>query len=245
MSRLARGPSFCGTGVALIGLRMALISSHGPTVRLQRVRMLVAAAGRLGDHGKFAESAREVNSPNPVLTRRLVDGLAGAVEQGGVEVERVADHALEREMRLHVGARRGAPARRGRWRPARARSGCASARAPASPGGHAPAGPLPRPAPPAARARSRARRRDRDTTTGAPIACASTAERPKASGSVEGTVTTEAARKAAGMSAQWPTRRTIALRPSSRSARRARAHSRRGPAGRRRARWRRRRAPVA
>ena len=48
-----------------------------------------------------------------------------------------------------------------------------------------------------------------DTTTGVPIACASTAERPKASGSVDGTVTTEAARKAAGMSAQWPTRRTM------------------------------------
>ena len=41
------------------------------------------------------------------------------------------------------------------------------------------------------------------------MACASTAERPKASGSVDGTVTTEAARKAAGMSVQWPTRRTM------------------------------------
>ena len=43
------------------------------------------------------------------------------------------------------------------------------------------------------------------------MAWASTAERPKASGSVEGTVTTEAARKAAGMSVQWPTRRTMPL----------------------------------
>ena len=48
-----------------------------------------------------------------------------------------------------------------------------------------------------------------ETTTGVPMAWASTAERPNASGSVEGTVTTEAARKAAGMSVQWPTRRTI------------------------------------
>jgi hypothetical protein len=43
------------------------------------------------------------------------------------------------------------------------------------------------------------------------MACASTAERPKASGSVDGTVTSEAARKAAGMSVQCPTRRTIPL----------------------------------
>jgi hypothetical protein len=41
-----------------------------------------------------------------------------------------------------------------------------------------------------------------DTTTGVPMAWASTAERPKASGSVDGTVTTDAARKAAGMSVQ-------------------------------------------
>ena len=40
------------------------------------------------------------------------------------------------------------------------------------------------------------------TMTGLPMAWASTAERPKASGSVEGTVTMEAAMKAAGMSTQ-------------------------------------------
>ena len=53
-----------------------------------------------------------------------------------------------------------------------------------------------------------------DTTTAVPMACASTATRPKASGSVEGTVTTEAARKAAGMSWQWPTRWTTPFSPS-------------------------------
>ena len=48
------------------------------------------------------------------------------------------------------------------------------------------------------------------------MACASTAERPKASGSVEGTVTTDAAGKAAGISVQWPTRRTMSLQAAGR-----------------------------
>ncbi len=53
-----------------------------------------------------------------------------------------------------------------------------------------------------------------ETTTGVPMAWASTATRPKASGSVEGTVTTAAASRAAGMSEQWPTRRTRPSRPA-------------------------------
>ena len=50
-----------------------------------------------------------------------------------------------------------------------------------------------------------------ETTTIAPIACASTAVRPNASGAVDGTATTTRRRNAAGISSQWPTQRDDAL----------------------------------
>ena len=98
----------------------------------------------------------------------------------------------------------------------------------------------------AAPAPSPARRRGRDTTTGVPIACASTAERPKASGSVEGTVDDRGGEKGRRhVGAMADAAHDARRGPAPRSARRARARSRRGPAGRRRARRRRRRGPRA
>jgi hypothetical protein len=52
------------------------------------------------------------------------------------------------------------------------------------------------------------------TTTGVPMACASTAERPNASGSVEVTARTADAASAAGISVTWPTRVTMPVRPA-------------------------------
>ena len=206
MSRLARGPSFCGTGMALMGRRMA----SSPLFRLSGGER--PAFERAGHAGTIDLMHERCDNSHKAMTSQLATAVRPPLEQGDIDIERIRHHALEREMALHMRAGPRAMASRA-LAPSESAVAMASASAAGVAGRHPPAGAL---------LRRDLRRRQHGLGHGAEIATPRRArpslaprrrERPKASGSVEGTVTTAAARKAAGMSVQWPTRRTISGQP--------------------------------